>query len=192
MLQTARERARRHRPHILTGIAASAFVLASLAVCSPAFAWEAYKSTNGVVVVRESQDTTAAADVTVYYDYKGGQSWSPSYNPVYSSSYRQLVTFPSFMQGNVDAMEVPLVDGYRFQCVSIAGAGGEFPVIYEPLNVAVKSFTPTATVSIPETSTVDVGSIDGLPPGFVYAAAVLLVLVIGLGLGEVAVKHGGN
>lgn len=147
---------------------------------SVALGWELTKSTNGCVVVRESQDTTAGADVTIYYDYKGGQSWSPSYNPVYSSSYRQSVTFASFMQSNVDAMEVPLVEGYRFQCVSIAGAGGEFPVIYEPLNVAVKSFTPTATVSV--AGPVDVGSIDGLPSGYVYGFGLLGALMCGAGV----------
>lgn len=169
-------------------------VAAAAAFVSPAYGWEMTKATNAVIVVRESQDTTAAAEIKIYYSYKGGDTWHADYNPLYSSSYNSVLTYPAtFIQANVDAFEVPLVPGGgRVQLVSIAGSGGEFPVLYEPLNVAIVG-TPAVSIDttapvllngaieVTGTPEVAVASVDGLPVGFVRAGLLVGAIFSGAG-----------
>lgn len=169
-----------------SAIAVTAFVvgmLLALLLAAPAYGWDAFKSTNGVVLVRESTDATISADLRVYYDYKGGSSWNGSYLPMQSASYNSVATYPGFLGANVSTIEVPLVAaGGRVQLVYCSVGPIQVPVLNEPLNVSVTSFTPTATVSIPETATVSISGIAGASDAEGAIVAILLGSLIALGI----------
>lgn len=176
-------------------------VIASLAValafvCSPAYAWDAVKSSNGLVMVRESTDTTASTDIRIFYGYKGGDQWSASYPVTSWTSYASSTVFTNFLPPEVDAIEIPLLpNGGRFQLVSSAGAGVLVPVIYEPLRVDVTNTSLPVSGSVNTTITNDVPvtldttlpvSLDSTLPVAVNAIGAFdgggLTLAIGAGL----------
>lgn len=144
-------------------------VVVLLASVSPALGWELSKSTNGVIINRQSDDSTAALAVGfIYYGYKGGEeSWSATYSPVVSTSYNHSVNigtlFPIGSSG--DAIEIPLVEGYRLQAVMLSQSGiGQrwFGVIKEPLLVDVQNtrlpVSTVGTVCVSSMPTVSVGT----------------------------------
>lgn len=140
-------------------VAVMAAVLAF--VVSPAYAWQMSKTTNGVLVERDpSVDATANANISVYYDYKGGSAYDAAFNPGAVGSYRQLVTYTYAFGSSRNLVEVPLIDGGgRFQLVWCGSGYASFPVLYEPLRVSV---VDTATVVVGEPVTIGSGvSIEG-------------------------------
>lgn len=137
----------------LIALAGVAFALCAGA--TPAFAWEPTKTSNGVVIMRGAEDTaTAILTVSVYYDYKGGSVWSSTYDPTTSASYNSSRVFTLSGSSSIRALEVPLEPGYRCQNVRISQTGAvvpfaNFPVLYEPLNVAVRESVPVTVSSMP-------------------------------------------
>jgi hypothetical protein len=137
---------RRIAERVLVGVAVAG-VLAAATFCTRAYAWNAVKSSNGLVISREADDTTASINVTIFHDYKGGSVWDPAYRIMVSTSYAAADTYVAFLGSSVECAEIPLVfDGGRFQMVQLTG-GELFPVIYEPLNVVVQGTVP---VSVPD------------------------------------------
>lgn len=151
---------------------------------SCAVAWEMNKSTNGVWIERSSDDTAAAsATVQVYYDYKGGSYWSPTYTQTSGASYNANKTVGTLDASTGEAWEIALEPGYRCQLVRISYSGKTWnmAVLNEPLAVhdAAPAVTPVYAsanadafpVSVDQTLSI---SADGTMP----------VEVVGLGSGS--------
>lgn len=166
----------------------------------PAAAWSLSKSTNGVVVERESSDATSNVTVSVYYDYTGGDTWTSSARAGSTSSYRASVTLGTLAGGD-EAWEIPLVKGYRCQMVMFS-TGKYFPVLNEPLAVSVDNTRPIAvdvsaiptvsvgsTLSVAGTQTVDVQRIGGVDSGGLTAVVGLLLLGLGVIVGKAVVPR---
>jgi len=185
-------------------VAIVATIYAALALAPVrAEAWTATKSSNGVVVLREDSDlSTTTVSITLYYDYKGGDTWvsgTPASSAAsYQSSILLLNTAASF-----DVFEVPLVDAYRCQMVAV-GQGGQatryLAVLNDRLRVSlpatqsiVVSDLPSVAVSSMPSLTLDSSvSVDGTLPVTVtslpedYLVGVWFV-VFAVGVGVVVV-----
>lgn len=130
-------------------------------MASPALAWQLSKTTNGVVIERETSDsTTNTASYTIYYDYKGvvGNTYDSAYSPRLTTSYSQNTTTMAVFDsaGQVSSVEIPLVANYRVQLVTITGTvtgTKSFVILSEPLKVSLPS-TQSVSVSNWPTSTV--------------------------------------
>lgn len=162
-------------------------VLLSIAACSPAYAWEVAKSSNGVVVMRQSDDSTATVGLSIYHGYKGGDSWSASYPVFYAASYAAATTYVNFIVDSADVVEVPLdpANG-RVQMVYL-NDGKRLAVLCEPMNVAVQGTVPvsvatTLPVSLDTTLGVSIGTtlpVEVVGIGAVERAELTVVLIIG-------------
>lgn len=172
------------------------FVVAALVFPGSALAWDLGKSSNGVVINRESSDTnTATVVVTVFYDYKGGASWVTSFTPSYTSSYQSQKWICNVDGTDADAIEIDLMPGYRLQMVQVAQGTTyrKFAVINEALKVSEVGTLPVpvylsrdATVAVsamPATINASIGST--LPvtlAGFAGAGSALRDLQVFLSL----------
>lgn len=184
------------------------FVMLTVAlalVASPAFGWSIVKSTNGVVLDRESGDSTATVTVTVRYDYKGGNSYSPSYP--YSAASFNASTPAMYLGEHVDSVELDLVDGYRIQYVglTVGSVTRAFVVINEPMQVAVESsvpiaidstvtvgqvsITPTSTVGLAEGTEVGVSSVGSLDDFSLTYLGGIAAVGLGIAVGKWARGH---
>lgn len=91
------------------------------------FAWDVDVKPTGFMVSRTSVDPTSTTQVTLYYDYKGGdgEGWAASYGPVSGGSYNKntdISLVPSLINGTATMFYPARSDGGRFQYLYIAGA----------------------------------------------------------------------
>lgn len=146
-------------------------VVVALVVPHQANAWELSKSTNGVVIQRTGDAAGAAANVRIYYGYKGDADiWPPPLSLSSVASYDHVSTaFTIFDSAStVQAVELPLIaDGGVWQLVRVQASG--FPDAWfiarsEPLNVSVRN-SPAVKLSQPATVTVaNALTIESAPP----------------------------
>jgi len=130
-------------------VASCAFYFARPAT---ALAWNIGKSSNGVIIDRESSDSpTQTVSVYVYYDYKGGDEAWVSTLSVNTGSFNQNKLVANF--GSTEGGEIALIPGYKLQYVHLSGPNRGFGVISEPLDVSVRS-----SVALNVTGTVSVGN----------------------------------
>lgn len=173
--------------------------VALFAFVSVAGAWEVTKSTNGVVINRETSDvTTTTVIIRDYYSYKGGTTWDTAFLPSSTTSYNSSrILYNSANQ--FEAIEVPLESGYRLHLVQLTISGGttrSFCVVAEPLQVAVSNVSSVTVVSMPAvalessvsvegTLPVDVASVAGMSSGFLNLVGSSVGLLMGTGAGYV-------
>lgn len=166
------------------GVCAVLVALAGVLLAArPAYGWDLAKSTNGVLLTRANEDTQTPSAVWVYYDYKGGAAYHPSWSIWTSASFNKSVGY--VLGSTWDAFEIPLQDGYRVHLLTLGSPANKYYVVLnEPLEVSVEN-TPAvavpAGVSLSSTGTVDVGTVDGLPAGYLSGLALVLVFVAGIG-----------
>lgn len=164
-------------------------LMGAVAFPSVAGAWDMMKSTNGLIIER-SEDDTRSTDVYLYYDYKGGSDWN-SYgganNPNYVSSYNANRRFLQ-LANTGEALEIPLVPGYRCQMLYLADGvkTKTFAVLNEPLAVsgavtvsAMPSLTLESSVSVAGTLPVNPWGSAGLPDGWVVGVVALGCMLAG-------------
>lgn len=116
----------------------------------PAHGWEVVKSSNGVVIQRGSEDSTATGSLTVFYGYKGaGDMYDPAYNPTAGASFEKSRAYANVLSATIDAIEIPLEPGYRVHYLYLSlGAGSRrIIVLNEPLNVKVAGQNAPLTVA---------------------------------------------
>jgi hypothetical protein len=171
----------------------------------PASAWELSKSSNGVVVNRQSTDSSQGVNVYVYYDYKGGSYWSSGQSPSVTSSYNanDFVGLVFSTGDTGQSIEIALKPNYRCQLVVLSQSGvGQktFAVLNEIHQVSVIG-TPTVAVSNQTTSgtsvsivgtvPVDVGAVGPFTSQGIGVAGLLGLAVVGFVAYAVGDRHAG-
>lgn len=132
-------------------------------ICVPnAWAWTVAKSSNGLLLSRESTDSTASVGVKVYSGYRGGSSWVPAFPPKSGSSYSaETVSLDVY---GLEVFEVPLVrDGGRCQMVFVSNPSRSYAVLYEPLLVDVEGMPEVSVSELPTVSVVGTVAVSKLP-----------------------------
>lgn len=140
-------------------------VLVGLGVPAHAHAWQLNKGTNGVVISRESDDTSKAAEVFVYYGYKGGEvDWTDTFSPTVTSSYNLNKRYRFALAADYGtSFEVPLHKDHRLQLVYVRETVSPntplatFAVINEP--VQVREVEPIESVKVSDLPGVKVAEI---------------------------------
>lgn len=118
---------------------------------APAYAFTIQRTPfNTVVLTRESTDSTAAASVQVYYDYKGNQAlayWDGlNWNPATGASYNANYSMGAVLTAGVNAGEIPLHQSYAQQCVRVTvGAVSYYFPVWSRSSVATGSVSATVT-----------------------------------------------
>lgn len=193
----------------------AAIVLAGAVVALFAFpaigsAWTLTKSTNGVVMVPQSTDSTGTYEISIRYGYSGGENLSFSYDPTAFGSYtytRNVLTYSHPGSVRVSGIEVPLVDGYRIQRVTLNNTtlGKEdycFVVLHEPLDVKMSNdvtigampdvaLSAGSTLSVDSTLAVDPWATADLPDGWLSFVVSLGVASVGWIAGTTVVARRG-
>ncbi len=146
---------------VLSWVTLAALLLVLLWFPTAAHAWNIAKGTNGVIVSRESSDTTAQVIITRRADYIPGDTWSSAAGstsrPSSKDAYRifEVICYLDQSNGVADSIEVPLKPGYRCQLVSVADANTAsviyqtFAILNESLAVALPATQSVAVSSLP-------------------------------------------
>lgn len=176
-------------------IALGGCVVGALAFPLSAGAYSLSKSTNGLIIDRESTDSTAAVNVYLHYAYsnESAGSWLTTVSVFDTTKFGSTKTLAMVGGDLGDSIEVPLQSGYRFQLIRIsnnATIDKRFAILNEPMEVTVEN-TPTvnigtqpavslsSSVSVAGTMPVEVASFREIPDGFLSSAAGMGVVALG-------------
>lgn len=179
------------------GAALVAAVVVAMGVAPwSAGAWELSKGTNGVVLMRESSDTTAAVAIDRFWNYKYGDAdwvFSSSTDRLPNSylAYNSSANVAQIQAGSLaDAIEVQLQPGYRLQMVRVKlldtpfTSLQTFAVVNDALGVRVSNDVTISampsTVSVDATLPVTVEGLAGIDGPGLLAGVGLVCFALGI------------